>query len=379
MTDELVVVMMPTLLHWGTEQQTLALARVLVESGRQVRLCCYHEYDEAMAENFRRGGCAVTLLGLRREAGLRALFARLRSLLREWRPGAVHVQYVAPGFVPVLAARAAGVRRVFATVHQPGGRFGWRQKALLRAACGLTTRFFCVSRAVEASWFGSSRVFDPANPGAAGRHATIYNAVAGEEIARRVERAEREKIRASLDIDRDDRVIGVVGRLREEKGQALAIAALPAILALVPEALLLIVGDGTDEDFLRAEAGRRGVTQRVRWAGGRTHDEVVELYAATELVMVPSQYEGFGLVSAEAMAAGRPVVAAAVGGLVEVVQDGVTGILVDGAAAEGYVAPIVRLLRDGDLARRMGRAGRERVQREFSPARYREAVLAAYA
>lgn len=379
MTDRLVVIVMPTLLRWGTEQQTLALARVLVGSGREVRLCCYHEHDEGMAEIFREAGCAVTLLGMRREQGLVALFVRLRSLLRAWRPGAVHVQYVAPGFVPVLAARAAGVPRVFASVHQPGDRFGWKEKALVRAACILTRRFFCVSLAVEVSWFGSGRVFDPVSPGSAGRHATIYNAVDGGEIARLVDLADRVKIRASLGIDPGDRVIGVVGRLRGEKGQVRAIAALPGILSEVPEALLLVVGDGPDESRLRAEAARLGVASRVRWAGGKGHDEVVRLYAATDVVVVPSRYEGFGLVAAEAMAAGRPVAAAAVGGLVEVVSDGVTGFLVRGHAAEDYAGPIVRLLRDGDLARRMGRAGRERVQRRFCFARYREAVLASYA
>lgn len=378
MSGRLAAILLPTLLQGGTEEQTLALAKVLRGAGWEVRLCCYHENDAAMVERFQQAGCAVTLLGMRREEGLPALFGRLRALLRAWRPSVAHVQYVAPGLVPVIAARAAGVRRLFATVHQPGGRFGRRERTLLKLAAQLTTGFFCVSRAVEASWFGASRVFDPGARGPIPRHATIYNAVDAGEIARRAAAADREGIRSGLGIAPADRVVGVVGRLRREKGQGRLIAALPALGAHVPEALLLLVGEGPDAAALREEAARLGVAGRVRWAGGRPHDEVAGLFAAMEVQAAPSRFEGFGLAAAEGMAAGLPVVAAAVDGLAEVVADGSTGFLVAGDGEAGFVAPLARLLRDEGEARRMGEAGRRRVAELFSPARYREAILAAY-
>jgi glycosyltransferase involved in cell wall biosynthesis len=96
------------------------------------------------------------------------------------------------------------------------------------------------------------------------------------------------------------------------------------------------------------------------------HHELPPLYERAAVVAVPSHREGFGVACAEAMAYGRPVVASAVGGLLDLVVDGETGLLVPPRDVEALRAALERLLGDTELRRRLGEAGRERIRQHFT-------------
>src|SRR5437763_798102 len=150
------------------------------------------------------------------------------------------------------------------------------------------------------------------------------------------------------------------GRLSREKG----------ILDLVQAAEglpLVVAGDGP---LLGQVPGALGMVP---------HDELLRMYARAAIVACPSHREGFGVVCAEAMAHGRPVVAGAVGGLLDLVVDGETGLLVEPGDAAALRAAIVRLLEDPAERGRMGLAARERIGRHFTWASVTDATLAAYA
>lgn len=149
------------------------------------------------------------------------------------------------------------------------------------------------------------------------------------------------------------------GRLSPEKGVLELVAAANGIP-------LVIVGDGPLRDQV---PGARGFV---------AHDELLQLYERAAVVAVPSYREGFGVVCAEAMAHGRPVVASAVGGLLDLVSDGVTGLHVPPGDVPALRAALERLLGNADLRRRMGDAGRERVRERFSWDAVTDATLAAY-
>ena len=234
-----------------------------------------------------------------------------------------------------------------------------------------------LSQAVERSWFGSSTVFSIESAAPGRRHFTIYNGVDVVAVATESSPATAVELRTNLGLA-GRRIIGVVGRLRVEKGHALLLNALPSVLKDVPDAALLVVGDGPDRETLSVQARTLGVMSQIVWAGERSPEEALALYAAMEVVAVPSRFEGFGLSAAEAMAAGRPVVGTRVGGLAELIEDGVTGYLISADDSAGLADSLIRVLADPGEAANMGARGRTRVSEQFSSERFAESFLNAY-
>jgi glycosyltransferase involved in cell wall biosynthesis len=167
-----------------------------------------------------------------------------------------------------------------------------------------------------------------------------------------------------------------VARLAEVKGQRTLLRALAQL-----DASAVLVGRdiehaGAYERELRDEAHRLGVSDRVVFAGGR--DDVPALLAACDVFCLPSSAEGLPIVVLEAMASARPVVASAVGGTPELVDDGVTGLLVPPESPEALASALASLLSDPERARALGEAGRDRVRSEFSLERSTARVLDLY-
>lgn len=155
--------------------------------------------------------------------------------------------------------------------------------------------------------------------------------------------------------------LGFVGRFDERKGLLDLASAWPAVAAAVPAAHLVIVG--------RGQAGERAREMllgapRVHWLGYRA--DVPEVLRALDVLAVPSHWEGFGLVAAEALAAGVPVVAANASSLPEIVRHGVHGLLVPPGDPDALAAALASLAADPALRARMGAAGQAHVQAEFT-------------
>ena len=164
------------------------------------------------------------------------------------------------------------------------------------------------------------------------------------------------------------RVVLTVGRwLANEryKGMDTLITALPRLLTSWPELQLVAVGEGDDRTWLENLVEERGVSRHVHFLSGLNYTELAACYAACEMFALPSRGEGFGLVYLEAMAFGKPVIGGAHGGAPEVIQDGVTGYLVQHGDAVQLATCIETLLSDPANAREMGARGRKRVENNF--------------
>ncbi|HUP41708.1 MAG TPA: glycosyltransferase family 4 protein [Thermoanaerobaculia bacterium] len=171
-------------------------------------------------------------------------------------------------------------------------------------------------------------------------------------------------------------VVLYAGRLRTRTAVAVLLAAFARLRAEHPAAVLVVAGDGEQRPALEAQARRLGIAAAVRFLGAQPRDAMPALYAAADLFCLPSLYEGFPLAILEAMAAGLPVVATAVAGVPEAVEHGVTGLLVPPEDAAALARALDELAADPERARRLGEAGRRRVETEYAIPRIAAAYLA---
>lgn len=353
----------PCLSRGGTEVQTLLLVKALVDFGHEVVVCCYFEFDANVVAEYLIAGASVRLLYLSRSVGAFRLIHVLSRLFREESPFVLHVQYMSPGLLPVLAARLARVPVVFATVHQPGTPYGLRNHLLLRFASLLTSRFTCVSEATERSWFGDSYLLDTAHPErfARRRHLTIPNAIdiAAIDKALSVGSTKALDLRVRLS---GKTVVGTVARLSREKGVDILLAAFALVHQAIPMSHLLVVGDGRQSAFLKDLAAQLRIAEAITWTGQVSWEDAIRCMGCMDIVAVPSRYEGFGLTAIEAMACGRPVVASRVDGLPELVRDMVTGRLTPLEDATALSTALIDLLKNEGRRKIMGAAARRHAE-----------------
>ena len=300
-----------------------------------------------------RAGVAVLLIDEPDDA---IAVGALAAHLAEVRPDVVHAHMYRAETVAaraVMALRQAGQRRphLVATVHSSRVRSDADRRLLL----DLTPEFdrlIAVSRAIEAKLANEGRAMVPID--------LIHNGVD-------LQRYDRQEPCCTLPeeygMEPGSQIVGVVARLEPEKGHPTLLEAWPAVLRAVPDVYLLIVGEGSRRDELEAQARQLRVAHRVVFTGRR--DDVPAVTAALDVAVLPSYREAQGLTILEAMALSRPVVASNVGGIPEMIEDGVTGLLVPPHDPVALAAAIVRLLKDHPLADTLGRAGHDLVHDRF--------------
>jgi len=170
-----------------------------------------------------------------------------------------------------------------------------------------------------------------------------------------------------------------VGRLDRQKGAEVAVAALARLTGPAADLPLRVVGGGPEEPALRRLAGELGVADRVRWDGQLSQAELAGRYRRAAALVVPGRDEGLGLVAVEGQLSGAPVVAAASGGLLDVVTDGRTGRTFPPGAADALARTVEAVLADPDGTARMALAAREWAAARFGTAAAAAAYAAVYA
>jgi len=152
------------------------------------------------------------------------------------------------------------------------------------------------------------------------------------------------RVRAELGIPSGAPVIGIVARIYAVKGHRALIAMMPHVLTDLPDARLLIVGDGPDRSSCETMVDKLGLRERVIFTGQR--EDVAELLCGCDVFAMPSDSEGLPMSAIESLAMGVPVIAYDVGGVREVVHHGHTGCLVEHGDTAGFVLALVSLLKD---------------------------------
>lgn len=293
-------------------------------------------------------------------------FLRLVRLLQRERPDVVHTFLIAAGIYGRLAAFAAGVPLVLAAEQNVYARKPRRHALLERA---LATRTFRIVACCDVV----SRFYQQQVGVGPQKVITIYNAV---RFVDQPTPAASGAARAKLDLPLGAVVLGTLGRLTEQKGQAVLLQAVADLAQAGQNVFLFLAGAGPLRSDLEAQAQQLGIADRVRFLGLRR--DRATLYAAMDIFVLPSHWEGLSLALVEAMGAGRAVVATSVGGNPEVVTDQKTGLLVPVGDAAALAAALGRLARDASARADLGAAAAVEARARFSIEEHAAQLAALY-
>lgn len=197
----------------------------------------------------------------------------------------------------------------------------------------------------------------------------IKNFIDVESFKPEIER--RDEFRDKYGLEKDDLIFFVPRRLTKKNGVIYPILSLPAVLEKFPKARVVFAGTGEAMETMKAKAAELGVADRVTMVGAVDHTDMVEYYAASNVALVPSIYsagveEATSISALEAMGSGVPLIACAVGGLKEIIEDGVDGLLVEEQNVEALSDAMIRLLSDLDEGQRLADAARAKIIAEYS-------------
>ena len=285
---------------------------------------------------------------------------RLAWLIRRERPDILHTHTAKAGTVGRVAALLAGRRRPPVVVHTFHGHvlrgyFGplrsWLFRQLERWLASRTTALIAVSPQVRDDLVALG--IAPAE-----RFVVVRLGIElGERVA--AEQNGRAESRRYLGIEPNRFAVGWIGRMTAVKRTDDVLLAFKQLRKDGVDAVLCMVGDGPDRPGLERRAHELGIVRDTLFLGYQ--EDVAPFYAAFDALVLPSSNEGTPVSAIEALAAGRPVVATRVGGVPDVVDEGVDGFLVEPGATDELAARLAELARDPKLRERMGKAGRNRV------------------
>jgi len=280
---------------------------------------------------------------------LRAII-KLTYLMKKKKVDIVHSYLFRANILSRIAAKLAGLPVVISSLQ--GIEVTRRYPLLLeKLTSSLVDKFTAVSDAIR-TFVVQKGHMDP------DKIVTIHNGI--DFVEANVAPTER----GEFGLDHGVPVVGVVGRLAKEKGHRYLLDAARIVINKYPQVQFLIVGDGPEREELVRFAFRLGLKDHVIFTGYRR--DVLRILSVSDIFALATLWEGLSMVILEAMVMAKPVVTTNVVGNPELVVDGVTGFLVPPRDAEGLANRILALLQDENLRKRMGAAGRRRIEEKFT-------------
>jgi len=345
-----------TSLEVGGAQHGMLLGLPRFDSDRYEHIVCSIMDRMQMAQQFRSAGIEVRTLGLSRKTDV-SVALRLRSLLKELRPDVLHTYLLHANVLGRIIGRLTGVPAIIGSERTIGQARRWG-----RLATKLTNP---LTDAVEVnSEIGGKAIVSdlgvPSNK--------VELVRSGLDLAAFSASTKRADIRSELGLNDNHHLVTFIGRLRPVKGVEYGIKAFAVASVQHQNLRIALAGEGEQLGYLQDLTSQLGISENVTFLGVR--NDLPDLLAATDSVLMPSLNEGFPRTAIEAMAAGKPVIATRVGGTPEAIIDGETGILVPAKDVEAMAAALSNLVDDTELQTRLGTAGRARAQQNYSLANY---------
>lgn len=335
----------------GGEIWMLRTLRALQERGHQVWLCC-RPYTE-LAERAIAAGIPVQLISFRSDFDPICICKLTRFMLQK------RIEIVLTNMDKELrnggvAARLAGVPAI---IPRRGIDYPLKNRWRYRFAYNvLATRVLANSHATKKALLQNAPWLD------AQRIEVIHNGLEVEAFAQSAHGSLREE----WQIAEHAPVLGFVGQLDERKGIGVLLSAFEVIHERMPEARLVFAGEGPLREMIESEIRDRGWERHVLLAG--FVENVAAVMQTIDVLVLPSYWEGFGIVIIEAMACGRPVITTNISSMPEIVVHGQTGYLIPPGEPHALAEGAIALLQNPSLRARMGQAAKQRVAEHFSHA-----------
>jgi glycosyltransferase involved in cell wall biosynthesis len=340
----------------GGEQQQFWLADGLRRRGHLCLMLCRSGGE--MSRRAAAAGFDTAAIPVRGELDVLAV-TRAATVLRRFRPDVLHLH---DGHAVLLGSLAAKLARAPAVVASRRVDFRIRSRWKYTWA---VDRIIAISAAVRAVLIDC---------GVPDEHISVVHS--GVDLARLRDLPERSQVRRELELTEGDLAVGMVAALTDHKGHCFLLDAWPGVLAAHPRARLFLAGSGELDGELRAQAGRLGLGDSVRFLGYR--NDATALLPALDLFVMSSHMEGLCTSLMDAQAVGLPIVATMAGGIPEIVEDGITGILVPPRDPAALATAVSRVLTDQALRRTLGEAGLRRAGERFDLADTVEGTLGVY-
>ena len=354
MTSIRVMYVVPDLAVGGAERHVTTLMPNLDRTRFDTEVLCVGAEGGLFADLIRSGTRAKALHRSKRQA-LRAVVDLVREM-RRFAPDVVITRGYNAETLGRVASTLARVPHHVVWVHNHGDMAprGAVRRITDRVLDRFTSAYFGVAQAQ--SEYMIEELHCPAD-----KVRIIYNGVDPERFDPTTDR----RVLAEFGFGASDKVVGILAALRPEKDHSTFLRAARLVVDQVPAAKFLIVGEGPMRAEIEREVQDLGLGSCVTITGCR--DDVADILRAVDaFVLCSYSVECFPMALLEAMAAGRPAVCTAVGGVPEMVEEGVTGFLAPPREPIALADRLVRVLADDDLARRMGRAARLRVEAKFN-------------
>jgi glycosyltransferase involved in cell wall biosynthesis len=333
----------------GGEVWMLRTLQALQKRGHQVWLCCRPETE--LAKLAVAQGVPVKLLAFRGDFDP-VTIARLARFMKEERIEVVLTNMDKELRLGGIAAKIAGVPAV---IPRRGIDYPLKNRWHYRFAYNvLAARVIANSEATKqalllnAPWLDSERI------------EVIYNGIEMQPFLQPSQR----RLRTEWGVSPEAPLLGFVGQLDKRKGIEVLLAAFAHIHRQIPQVRLVLVGRGPLQEMIESEVHRQNWGDAILLPG--FIDDVVAVMQAIEILLLPSLWEGFGIVLIEAMAAGKPAISTNTSSMPEIIADGQTGYLVPVGDAEALANRTIELLQDSELRGQFGNAARRRAGELFT-------------
>ncbi|MEC9293731.1 MAG: glycosyltransferase [Chloroflexota bacterium] len=341
-----------TSLEVGGAQHGLLLGLPRFDSEKYEHIVCSLMDRIQMAVQFQRAGIEVHSLGLKTKIDFSSAI-RLRTLLKEINPDILHTYLLHSNVLGRIVGRLTGVPKIIGS-ERTIGQAGYWGRLLTKLTNPLTD-------AVEVNSQTGATVIENSLGVPREKIEIVRSGVNLDEYSKPTKRTE---IRTELGLNQDQHLVLYMGRLRSVKGVEFGIRSFSLVKNKRPNLYMALAGEGEQLCNLKKLVNSLGIDDHVKFLGVR--NDLPDLLAAADSILMPSLKEGFPRTAIEAMAAGKPIVATRVGGTPEAIIDGETGILVPPEDIYTMANALLSLVDNPALRQQLGTAGAKLARKNFS-------------